>query len=139
MSKETEERRRRFVVAAVNRMLDVPEEEPLDEMKTALAALGIDVDGTVARVKCFATEYPRRLLNEAKDYQDAERKAFRQFQEQVRGLAIAALQEEILSAIALLPPGSARQMHAYHRELSTKTDDDARSELIDFLWQLKKR
>jgi hypothetical protein len=139
MSQETQERRRRFVGAAVKRILDVPEKAPLDETKTALGALGIDVDGTVARVKNLIMEYPRRLLDEAKGNQDAERKAFRQFQQQARGLELAALQEQVRLAIAELPPNSARQMQAYHRELSMKTGDDARSELIDLLWQLKKK
>lgn len=125
-------------MAAAKRILDVPDEAPLDEMKVALGALGIDADTAVERVRNLVAEYPRRLIEEAKQHQKADRNALEHFQQQVSGLDLPALQEQVRLLIAQLPPSSARQMQAYHRELSAKTGDDARSELVDLLWQLNK-
>lgn len=132
------EKRRQLVFNTTKRLLDVPDDASIDDLKIALESVGIDVDGTVDRVTQFIKDYPKRLLHEAKVRQEAEQEVFERFQREWAAVPTGQIQAQIQGILEQLPPDRVPQMRAHYRELSEVTGDDRRSEFIDLLWQLKK-
>jgi len=138
MNNTEKEKRRKLVLAVSKRLLDVSDEAPIDDLKVALDAIGIDAEAAVARTAEFVRDYPKRLLQEAKVQQEAEQRAFEHFQQQRSGLSFEQVKDQIRAILEQLPPNAVPQIRAHYRELSEVTGEDARSELLDLLWQLKK-
>jgi len=132
------EKRRRFVMTVANRILDLPDDAPIEDLKASLEAFGIDPDAAVETTKRFIRDYPKQLLSEAKVRHEKELEAFNQFQEQISGLTVQDLKSRIAAIMPHLPKHVEPQFRAHYRDLSNQQSEDIRSELLDLLWQLEK-
>jgi len=131
------EKRRLFVMALARRILDLPDDAPAEELKGTLEVFGIDADRAIQRTNAFLKQYTQTLLQQTKLQHEAELRAFRAFQQRYEGYAVEELQVEIRSKTRDAPQYEA-QLQSYYRDLKERTSDDAKSELLDLLWQVHK-
>jgi hypothetical protein len=137
MADNFSEKRRLFVMALARRFLDFPDNAPTEDLKSALTVFGVDADRAVERTNAFIKHYTQELLQQTKLQHDAELQAFSEFQQRYASYTVEELQLEIHAKTHDVP-GHVSELHSYYRDLKERTSDDAKSELLDLLWEIHK-
>ena len=138
MSTQNQSKRQQLALAVTRRMLDVPDDASIEELKTGLELIGIDVDAAVQRTTQFVKSYPKQMLDEARRRHEIERQTLERFQQQLNGNGVESIKEQIVKILEQLPSHAIPQARSHYRELTEVTGEDTKSELIDFLWELQK-
>jgi len=137
MADNVSERRRLFVMSLARRVLDFPGDAPTEDLKSALNVFGVDADRAIERTNAFIKRYTKELLQQTKLQHEAELQAFSEFQLRYASYTVEELQLEIRAKTHDVP-GRESEMHSYYRDLKERSSDDAKSELLDLLWEVHK-
>lgn len=137
MADNVSEKRRLFVMALARRILDLPDDAGLEDMKSTLSVFGIDADRAIQRTNAFIKQYTRELLQQTKLQHEAELQALSEFQQRYASYTVEELQQEIRAKTRTAPRHES-ELQPYYRELKERTSGDAKSELLDLLWEIHK-
>jgi hypothetical protein len=137
MADKFSEKRRHFVMALARRVLDLPNDAPIEDLKSALSVFGVDADRAIERTNTFIKQYTQGLMQQTKLQHEAALQAFSEFQRQYASYTIEELQVEIRANTHDVPEHQS-ELYSYYRDLKERTRDDAKSELLDLLWEIHK-